>query len=93
MIQISLSEMKTWATGNGVPCRGDLIEAEVDGVQYRAEFYVEPNDGAPYIALAGESVIEKFVDGSWEKVEFPDDSAGDAEFNRIVARITPQIAD
>ena len=40
---MKLSEFKTFAKGNGIPCRGDLVETVVNGKFYRAEFYVDWN--------------------------------------------------
>lgn len=82
---MKLSNFNTFASGNGVPCHGDLIETEVNGERYRAEFYVENNFNFPCVMLAADSKIEKLVNNAWEKMSFSDDDS----FNELLSKITP----
>lgn len=82
---MKLSDFRTFARGNGVPCNGDLVESTVNGVKYRAEFYIEDNFGNPCVMLAGDSSIEKCENGEWKVVQIEDDD----EFNELLAKITP----
>lgn len=85
---VKLSEMKTFASGNGFPVHGDLIETVVDGNKYRAEYYVEDNYGRPMLMLAADSDIEQFIDGKWQIIDF---SNNDDYFNEILSKITPDL--
>ena len=84
---MKLSDFKTFAKGNGIPCNGDLIESVIDGTRYRAEFYVEDNFGHPCVMLAGDSAIERFNGSEWEAVIFTDDDS----FNELFEKITPKL--
>ncbi len=81
-------EFKTIANGNGIPCTGDLITTNIDGTNYRAEFYLDSNFGHPVAALAADSLIEKQnEDGSWSAVK----DLNDDDFNDLVSKITPTV--
>lgn len=84
---MKLTDFHTFARGNGVPCNGDLIESEVDGVKYRAEFYIDDNYGHPTVILAADSAIEKFENGEWQAVVFNNDD----DFDILLSQITPVI--
>lgn len=86
---MKISDFKTFAHGNGVPCNGDLIETIINGTKYRAEFYIEDNYGHPCAMLAADSSIEKFENNSWQVVTYDDDDA----FNELLAKITPVLED
>lgn len=90
-MKVKMSEMTEFAAPNGVPCNGDLIESVVDGVRYRAEYYVDGNCGHPMLCLAADSPIEKFNGQEWERMKFSDDSAGNDEFNRVLNLIMPEL--
>lgn len=84
---MKITDFTTFASVNGVPCHGDLIETEVDGVKYRAEFYVDGNFGHPIVCLAADSEIEAFKDGEWQAIVFDDDD----ELNKLISKITPEL--
>lgn len=84
---MKITDFTTFANGNGVPCNGDLIETEVDGVKYRAEFYVDGNFGHPVVCLAADSAIEVFKNGEWQAIVIDDDD----EFNELLSKITPEL--
>lgn len=84
---MKITDFTTFAKGNGVPCNGDLIETEVDGVKYRAEFYVDDNFGHSVVCLAADSAIEAFKNGEWQAIVIDDDD----EFNKLISKITPEL--
>lgn len=84
---MKITDFTTFANGNGVPCNGDLIETEVDGVKYRAEFYVDDNFGHPVVCLAADSAIEAFKNGEWQAIVIDDDD----ELNKLISKITPEL--
>ena len=91
---VKLSEMTEWASGNGIPCHGDMVERKIGGDWYRAEFFVESNHGAkPRLMLAADSAIEKLVDGRWEKVTFDNTEEGDRKLNELLEKMTPDVVD
>lgn len=81
------TDFTTISNGNGIPCNGDLIETKVDGINYRAEFYLDDNNGCPLAMLAADSAIEKFENGEWVPVVFTTDE----EFNELLEKITPVV--
>lgn len=91
-MKIKASQITEWAHSNGIPCHGDLFETVVNGEKYRAEFYATADFGSePYLCLAADSYIEKYVDGKWEKMIFPETEAGDDAFSELLAQITPEL--
>ena len=84
---MKISDFKTFAHGNGVPCNGDLIETIVDGTKYRAEFYIDDNYGHPCVMLAADSIIEKFENNIWQQVTIDNDDT----FNELLTKITPTL--
>ena len=91
---VKLSQIASVARGNGIPSNGDLIESVVDGTRYRTEYYVDAQPGAsPELCLAADALIECFVGGEWEIVEFPETEEGDKAFNELLAKMTPLLID
>ena len=84
---MKITDFKTMARGNGIPCNGDLVETFINGEKFRAEFYIEYNFGIPCLMLAADSKIEKFVYGQWQEVEFKNDD----DFNELLEKFNENI--